>query len=72
MSFIKAFSVRVTSARVLFIIVIFETSPVFKYFSNVEIFIFFVPEKLLLFPRYEKIIKTEIINPYIQYVEFFC
>ena len=55
-SFSKAFSVKVTSAKVLLIIVTFETSLAFKYFSNVDILICFVVLKFSPFPKYEKII----------------
>ena len=44
-------------------IVILEISPEFKYFSNVEILIFLEPANPLLFPKYEKIINTDITNP---------
>ena len=44
-------------------IVIFDTSPELKYFSKVDILIFFVPLNPLPFPMYENIIKTEMIRP---------
>ena len=43
-------------------IVIFDTSPELKYFSKVDILIFFVPLNPLPFPIYEKIINIEMIK----------
>ena len=50
-SLTSAPSDKVISAKVLFMIMTFEMSPEFRYFSNVVMLIFLTELKLLEFPK---------------------